>query len=174
MTIPPEPVYVLGHSAAELDPTVLEVSERARCVATEISELARDVRAYSEALLPDPDRLQTLQLVRRFVEGVGRRQSTLVHRRRGQRREADHVTHRIDMRNRGLTVIIDHESAALVGRETGQLQLESRGVALPSGRMHHHLSRDAFARGQGGDRAAAGALDRGDLFAEPEGHGVVA
>ena len=47
--------------AAELDPTVLEVSERARGVAAEISELARDVRAYSEALLPDPERLQAVR-----------------------------------------------------------------------------------------------------------------
>jgi DNA repair protein RecN (Recombination protein N) len=47
--------------AAELDPTVLDVSERARGVAAEISELARDVRAYSEALLPDPERLQVVR-----------------------------------------------------------------------------------------------------------------
>ena len=39
----------------------VEVSERARGVAAEISELARDVRAYSEALLPDPERLQAVR-----------------------------------------------------------------------------------------------------------------
>ena len=47
--------------AAELDPTASRSSERAEGVATEISELARDVRAYSEALLPDPERLQAVR-----------------------------------------------------------------------------------------------------------------
>jgi DNA repair protein RecN (Recombination protein N) len=48
-------------SAAELDPSAAEVSERARGLATEISELARDVRAYGEALLPDPERLEAVR-----------------------------------------------------------------------------------------------------------------
>jgi DNA repair protein RecN (Recombination protein N) len=48
-------------SAAELDPTAAEVAERARGVAVETSELARDVRAYGEALLPDPERLQSVR-----------------------------------------------------------------------------------------------------------------
>jgi DNA repair protein RecN (Recombination protein N) len=48
-------------AAAELDPTAVEVAERARGVAVETSELARDVRAYAEALLPDPERLQVVR-----------------------------------------------------------------------------------------------------------------
>jgi DNA repair protein RecN (Recombination protein N) len=48
-------------SAAELDPAAAEVSERARGLATEIAELARDVRAYGEALLPDPERLEAVR-----------------------------------------------------------------------------------------------------------------
>jgi DNA repair protein RecN (Recombination protein N) len=48
-------------SAAELDPSAAEVSERARGLATEIAELARDVRAYGEALLPDPERLEAVR-----------------------------------------------------------------------------------------------------------------
>ena len=48
-------------SAAELDPSAREVSERARGLATEIAELARDVRAYGEALLPDPERLEAVR-----------------------------------------------------------------------------------------------------------------
>jgi DNA repair protein RecN (Recombination protein N) len=48
-------------SAAELDPSATEVSERARGLATEIAELARDVRAYGEALLPDPERLEAVR-----------------------------------------------------------------------------------------------------------------
>jgi DNA repair protein RecN (Recombination protein N) len=48
-------------SAAELDPTAAEVAGRARGIAAEVSELARDVRAYREGLLPDPDRLQIVR-----------------------------------------------------------------------------------------------------------------
>jgi DNA repair protein RecN (Recombination protein N) len=51
----------LLESAAELDPTVVDVAERASGVAADISELARDVRAYGEALLPDPGRLQAVR-----------------------------------------------------------------------------------------------------------------
>jgi DNA repair protein RecN (Recombination protein N) len=48
-------------SAAELDPTATEVAGRARGLAAEIAELARDVRAYGEALLPDPERLEAVR-----------------------------------------------------------------------------------------------------------------
>jgi DNA repair protein RecN (Recombination protein N) len=48
-------------AVSELDPTAVEVAERARGVAAETSELARDVRAYGEALLPDPERLQAVR-----------------------------------------------------------------------------------------------------------------
>jgi DNA repair protein RecN (Recombination protein N) len=48
-------------AAAEHDPTAVEVAQRARGVAAETSELARDVRAYGEALRPDPERLQEIR-----------------------------------------------------------------------------------------------------------------
>ena len=48
-------------AAAELDPTAVDVAQRARGVAAETSELARDIRAYGEALLPDPERLQEIR-----------------------------------------------------------------------------------------------------------------
>jgi DNA repair protein RecN (Recombination protein N) len=47
--------------AADLDPSALEVAERARGLAAEVAELARDVRGYGEALLPDPERLETVR-----------------------------------------------------------------------------------------------------------------
>ncbi len=43
--------------AADLDPSAREMGDRARGLAAEIAELARDIRAYGEALLPDPERL---------------------------------------------------------------------------------------------------------------------
>lgn len=48
-------------AVAELDPTAVEIAGRARGMAVEISELARDVRAYGEALLADPERLQVVR-----------------------------------------------------------------------------------------------------------------
>jgi DNA repair protein RecN (Recombination protein N) len=48
-------------AVSELDPTAVEVAERARGIAAETSELARDVRAYGETLLPDPERLQAVR-----------------------------------------------------------------------------------------------------------------
>jgi DNA repair protein RecN (Recombination protein N) len=47
--------------AAELDPSARDVADRARGLAAEIAELARDVRAYGEALLPDPERLEVVR-----------------------------------------------------------------------------------------------------------------
>ncbi|MGH2679681.1 MAG: DNA repair protein RecN [Actinomycetota bacterium] len=47
--------------AAELDATAAEVAARARALAVESAELARDVRAYGEALLPDPERLEAVR-----------------------------------------------------------------------------------------------------------------
>jgi DNA repair protein RecN (Recombination protein N) len=48
-------------AVAELDPTAVEIAGRARGMAVETSELARDVRAYGEALLADPERLQVVR-----------------------------------------------------------------------------------------------------------------
>jgi DNA repair protein RecN (Recombination protein N) len=48
-------------AAAELDPGAVEVAARARGLAAESAELARDVRAYREGLLPDPERLQSVR-----------------------------------------------------------------------------------------------------------------
>ena len=47
---------------AELDPSAREVADRARGLAAEIAELARDVRAYAEALVPDPERLEAVRV----------------------------------------------------------------------------------------------------------------
>jgi DNA repair protein RecN (Recombination protein N) len=51
----------LLESAADLDPSAREVGDRARGIAAEIAELARDVRAYAEVLLPDPERLEAVR-----------------------------------------------------------------------------------------------------------------
>ena len=51
----------LLEGVADLDPSADEVASRARALAAEVAELARDVRTYREALLPDPERLQAVR-----------------------------------------------------------------------------------------------------------------
>jgi len=48
-------------AAAALDPGAADLDERARSLAAETAELARDVRAYREALAADPGRLQQVR-----------------------------------------------------------------------------------------------------------------
>lgn len=48
-------------ATADLDPSAEGLAERARGLAAELAELARDVRSYQEGLLVDPDRLQTVR-----------------------------------------------------------------------------------------------------------------
>ncbi|HET9671222.1 MAG TPA: DNA repair protein RecN, partial [Actinomycetota bacterium] len=44
-------------AAAAIDPSAQEIAGRATGLAAEVAELARDLRAYRESLLPDPERL---------------------------------------------------------------------------------------------------------------------
>ncbi|HEX5937725.1 MAG TPA: DNA repair protein RecN [Actinomycetota bacterium] len=48
-------------AAGTLDPGASDVASRARGIAAEIAELARDVRNYGESLVPDPGRLQAVR-----------------------------------------------------------------------------------------------------------------
>lgn len=48
-------------AAAVMDPSANELAIRAGGLAAEVGELARDLRAYREALLPDPERLQQVR-----------------------------------------------------------------------------------------------------------------
>ncbi|HEX6131497.1 MAG TPA: DNA repair protein RecN [Actinomycetota bacterium] len=48
-------------AAADLDPDVDELASRARALASEAAELARDVRSYREALAADPGRLDEVR-----------------------------------------------------------------------------------------------------------------
>ena len=68
-----------------------------------------------------------VEVVGRLVERVGRGQATLVHRGRRQRREADDVTDGVDVRHRGLVLLVDDQPAPLVGLEPGP----ARGRARP-------------------------------------------
>ena len=54
-------VASLLETAAALDPAADDVASRARGIAAELAELARDVRSYGESLVADPGRLQAVR-----------------------------------------------------------------------------------------------------------------
>ncbi|MCO5546658.1 hypothetical protein L7F22_000092 [Adiantum nelumboides] len=116
----------------------------------------------------DADRLQLAQLADRLAERVVGGEPALVHARRRQRREADHVADRRDVLDRGPVLLVDLDAPPVVGPDTGRVQAQLLGHALPARRVHDHVGRDPLAAGQAGHRAAAVHLDRGHLLAEPE------
>jgi len=133
--------------AADLDATAAEVAGRARGLAAEIAELARDVRAYGEALLPDPERLDAVrerladlkQLQRKYgpsdadvsaflaeaaerlrsLEGADDRIATL---------EADLATASGLARDRAATVTTGRVGAAASLQEAVRVELEELGM----------------------------------------------
>ena len=50
-----------------------------------------------------------------FVEGMIGRESTLIHRRRRQRRESDDVTDGVDVFDLGAEIVVDVDTATFVG-----------------------------------------------------------
>ena len=59
--------------AARLDPVADGLAERARSLATELAELARDVRGYREGLAADPARLQEIRERMSVLKGLQRK-----------------------------------------------------------------------------------------------------
>ena len=59
--------------AARLDPRAEGLAERSRSLATELAELARDVRAYREGLAADPARLQEIRERLSVLKGLQRK-----------------------------------------------------------------------------------------------------
>ena len=123
----------------------------------------------------DADRLQLLQLAGRLVERVVGGQPALVHARRGERREADHVADREDVRHRGAVLLVDGDPAAVV-RATARPS-PGRSSSVTPCRPAEYMTMSAAIRlplarlvtvPRGGD------LDLGHLLAEPERHGLVA
>ena len=122
----------------------------------------------------DADRLQFGHALARLAERVVRGQPALIHRRGGQRREADHIADGVDVIDLGLELVVDEDPAAVVGFEAGVGQVEVLGLTLPSGGVHHRLGGDLLAAGQGGDGACGADVDGGHLLAEAERHRQVA
>jgi hypothetical protein len=63
-----------------------------------------------------------------------RGEAALIHRGRGERREADDVAGGVDVRHGGAEVRVDRDPAALVGREADRFEAQAVGVGLPPDR----------------------------------------
>ena len=72
----------------------------------------------------------SVQLVRRLAHGVQAGEPALLHARRGQRGEADHVADGVDVLDRGAEVLVDLDPAAVVRVQPGLVQVELVGGAL--------------------------------------------
>ena len=100
--------------------------------------------------------------------------AALLHGRRRERREADHVADGVDALDRRAVELVDLDLPARVGLDAERLEAEAGGRALAAGRVEHGLRRDALAALEHDQRAALVALDGLDRLAEAEDHAEVA
>ena len=70
----------------------------------------------------------------------------LFHRGRSQGGVADHITHRVDVRMRGLAVLVDLEETAVVGFEADVLETDVLGVAVATEAIQQHVRLELSAR----------------------------
>ena len=79
-------------------------------------------------------------------EGVGGREPALLHRRRREAREADHVADRVDVLDRRAVVLVDARCGrASRPRCPAALEAELGGRALPPGRVEDRVGGDPLA-----------------------------
>ena len=103
------------------------------------------------------------------------RQAPLLHRRRGERREADHVAGRVDVRDGRLEELVDRDPAPVVGRETRGRQVEQVRVGLAADGVEQRVAVDFLAALETRDDALPVVVpDRDDLLAEPERRAALA
>jgi hypothetical protein len=97
---------------------------------------------------------------------MSRRDATLLHRGRGQRRPANHVARGVDVFHSRPVARVDLDSPALVGSEPGLVEVELLGLPLASGGVEDDVGGDALAAGQVGQGGPVVAVDRRHLLAE--------
>ena len=88
------------------------------------------------------------------VKRVAHRDPTLLHAGRSEAGKADHVAGRVDVRHRGLEMLVDGEVAALVRHDAERFQVEPLHVTAATGRRQHRRCR-LDAAFFGGDAADA-------------------
>jgi len=119
-------------AAASLDPAAEDLASRARGLAAELGELARDVRGYREALLVDPGRLQEVRERHASLGGLRRKygetdQDVLAFLQQAEERLAT-LTGADDR----LTILEEREAlVAEQARERAALISQGRSAAAP-------------------------------------------
>ena len=113
--------------AARLDPRAEGLAERSRSLATELAELARDVRAYREGLAADPARLQEIRERLSVLKGLQRKYGAT---------EADVLSFLREASSRLSTLATADERLAELTEEAerAQADLEVRAAVLTRGR----------------------------------------
>ncbi len=74
------------------------------------------------------------------AEGAHRRNPSLLHRDRSQRRKAHHVARGIDVRHFGLVVFVHGDAAAFVRFQAGGGQVQVVHIALPAHRVEQRVT----------------------------------
>ena len=80
----------------------------------------------------DPDGQELLHVADLLSKRVQGGDAPLLHGRRGQAGEPDHVAHRVDVRDLGPEAGTHPDAAPVVGLQTGPSQVEGVGGALPA------------------------------------------
>jgi len=114
--------------AARLDPGAEGLAERSRSLATELAELARDVRAYREGLAADPARLQEIRERLSVLKGLQRKYGAT---------EADVLAFLHDASSRLSTLATADERLSELTEEAqrARADLEVRAGVLTGGRV---------------------------------------
>jgi hypothetical protein len=102
------------------------------------------------------------------------RQPPLLHRRRRQGREADHVPRRVDVRHRRLEVLVHRDLAAFVRSDPRRVEAEEVAVRLPTHRVQQRVTLHRFAALELRDHAITVPRHRQHLLAEAERHAILA
>jgi hypothetical protein len=116
----------------------------------------------------DPDREQLGHAVRVQPERVARGEPSLLGRRGGEAREADHVAGGVDVRKCGSVVVVDRNPPALVRFEPCPVEPEVVGRAPPSRGVEDDVRRNLLPAREACQRPERCLLHRSDSLAEPE------
>ena len=107
--------------------------------------------------------------------------AALLHRGAGQRRKADDVAHGVDVRHRGLEILVAPESAAFVGLQPGAVECRALGIADAADAEQHRFAEQPLAAFQlDGDQARLAARECRPRFrpagrpCPASGHGTAA
>ena len=112
--------------------------------------------------------LARLELAAQHVAGGA---AALLHRRAGERGEADDVADGVNVRHGGLELRVAADAAAFVDFQAGPVEAKRVGVAGAADAEQHRFAEQSLAAFEfDGDAARLGFANRYDAFAQAENH----